>query len=429
MKAFFKEIVVTILTFEARVLLRRTRPKIIGITGSVGKTSTKDAIYHAIKTHVHARKNQKSFNTEIGVPLTILGLPNAGVSPLVWLKNIIEGFFIMLFPGKYPDVLVLEMGVERPGDMKYLTSWVRPDIVVLTRLPNVPVHVEFFSTPEAVVEEKLQLVHALAADGILVYNHDDELIRRSVADVRQQAIGYSRYSPSHFTAEGDELIVDGDMPTGQSFYIEHLDERQLMRVRGAIGVQHCYNVAAASAVASLFDVSLAEVAAAMESFTPPPGRMRLIPGLKDTMLLDDTYNSSPIATERALLTLGEVPAKGRKIAILGDMMELGQFSVREHERVGESVPEVADILFTLGLRSRKIAESALEHGMSEKNIRQYDDVERAGRELQNFLEPGDVVLVKASQSIRAERIVKEVMAEPLRAEDLLVRQDAFWQKH
>jgi UDP-N-acetylmuramyl pentapeptide synthase len=108
------------------------------------------------------------------------------------------------------------------------------------------------------------------------------------------------------------------------------------------------------------------------------------------------------------------------------MMELGQFSSSEHERIGALVPKCADMLLTLGVRSRKIAEGALEHGLSEKVIWQYDDVGRAGRELQNLLEPGDVVLVKASQSIRAEKVVEEIMAEPERAEQLLVRQDSSW---
>lgn len=428
MKAFFKSIVVSVLTYESKLLLRRTRPKIIAVTGSVGKTSTKDAIYHVLRSHVHTRKSEKSFNSEIGIPLTILGLPNGWNNPFVWAKNLVEGLLIALFPGKYPDVLVIEAGVDRPGDMANLTEWLKPDIVVLTRLPNVPVHVEYFSSPEAVIREKMHLVEALKPEGVLVYNHDDEIIRREVEGVRQQAIGYSRYSPSHFTASGDELMYENDLPVGVSFTVSHLEEEQLMRLHGALGVQHAYNAAAAAAVAEQFGVTLVDVARELESFLPPPGRMRLIRGLKDTLIIDDSYNSSPVAVERALQTLRELEGAKRKIAILGDMLELGQYSVREHERVGEAVADAADFLITLGVRARKIAETALEHGMSEKNILQYDDVARAGRELQNLLTTGDVVLVKASQGIRAERIVKEVMAEPDRAEELLTRQGRAWQK-
>lgn len=430
MHAFLKSIVVAVLTFEASLLLRRTTPTIIAVTGSVGKTATKDAIYHVLKNHGHARKSEKSYNSEIGIPLTILGLPNAWNNPFLWAKNLLDGLFIALFPGKYPTVLVIEAGVDRPGDMAKLTTWLKPNIVVLTRLPDVPVHVEFFSSPEAVIAEKLQLVEALVNDGVLVYNHDDERINKVVETVRQQAIGYGRYSDAHYDIRGDEIMYENGLPTGMSCKIRHLDDTlETVRIFGVVGIQHAYNVAAAAAVAAQFDIPLAVVAKSMEDFQPPPGRMRLIRGLKDTLLIDDTYNSSPVAVERALQTLREIEGAERRIAVLGDMLELGQFSVREHEKVGEEVPKAADLLITLGVRARKIAETALEHGMDEANILQYEDVERAGKELQQLLQPGDIVLIKASQSIRAERIVKEVMAEPDRAEELLVRQGRAWDKN
>ena len=141
MKDLFKNIVVSILTLEAQILLRRTKPTIIAVTGSVGKTSTKDAIFSVLKNYRKTRKSEKSFNSEIGVPLSVLGLPNAWNNPVLWMWNIIEGFFIACFSRDYPEVLVLETGVDRQGDMKRLTAWLKPDIAVITRLPDVPVHV------------------------------------------------------------------------------------------------------------------------------------------------------------------------------------------------------------------------------------------------------------------------------------------------
>lgn len=417
---------VAILTWEAKLLLSRTQPTIIAITGNVGKTSTKDAIYAVVKEHLPARKSQKSLNSEIGVPLTILGLENAWSNPILWLKNLVDGLLIAIHPGQYPKILVLEIGVDTPGDMAALTTWLKPDIVVLTRLPEVPVHVEYFVSPEAVIVEKMQLVEALKADGTLVYNHDDEKINQLIESVRQKAIGYSRYSPSQFFVQGDRIVYDGSRPVGMEFDLTYLDTEAVMRVQGSLGVQHAYNYAAAVAVGSLFNISIIDATAALTKHTPPPGRMRILPGLKDTMLIDDSYNSSPVASERALQTLQELDGFSRKIVVLGDMLELGKYSSREHEKVGEQVPKVADILITVGIRARKIAEAALENGMSEKNIYQYDDVKRAGRELQQLMKSGDVILIKASQSIRAELIVEEVMAEPERAEELLVRQDPGW---
>ena len=122
MKNLFKQCVVAILTFEAKWLLKRKQPKIIAITGSVGKTSTKDAIYTVLKNHVHTRKSEKSFNSDIGVPLTVLGLRNGWNNPFLWIKNIIDGALHVFFAKGYPDVLILETGVDRKGDMQKLTA-------------------------------------------------------------------------------------------------------------------------------------------------------------------------------------------------------------------------------------------------------------------------------------------------------------------
>ena len=428
MKSIFKNIIVAILTFEAKLLLSRTKPTIVAVTGSVGKTSTKDAIYAVIKKRVHSRKSDKSFNSDIGVPLSVLGLQNAWSNPIGWLKNIIDGLIVALFPGKYPKVLVLEMGVDRPGDMEKLTEWIKPDVVVLTRLPDVPVHVEFFDSPEAVTREKLKLVDALRPDGILVYNQDDPKAVEAAEKALQKSIGFSRYSLSPFTGSADKIVYENGVAVGFEFILTHDNASTLIRVNGSLGVQHVYNYAAAIAVGSIFEVKVEDAGDALREHVPPQGRMRLIPGIKETMLIDDTYNASPIATEQSLQTLREMRGVKRKIAVLGDMLELGQYSIAEHERIGEIAAEAVDLLITIGVRARGIASGALEHGLSEKNILQYDDARQAGNELQAMLEPGDVVLVKGSQGIRAERIIEEIMAEPERAAELLVRQGTIWRK-
>lgn len=426
MKAICKDLVVFILTVEAKLVLKRAKPKVVAITGNVGKTSTKDAVYAAIKDHLHARKNEKSYNTELSVPLTVLGLRSGGGNPLQWLKILIDGFVAVLHAKNYPKVLVMEFGVDQPGDMTRLTSWIKPDIAVITRLPDVPVHVEQFSSPQAVADEKLKLLDALKPDGVFIYNNDDERVRDAAEEIRQQSIGYSRYSESHFTASGDVVVYDGGRPVGMEFDLKHLDTEAKLRVNGSIGVQHTYNYAAAVAVASQFDVSIEDAMKGLTTLSLPPGRMKLLRGIKDTLIIDDTYNSSPTAAERSLQALKELKSVGRKVAILGDMLELGQYSVREHERLGEQVSESADVLITIGIRSRKIAEGALEFGMSEKHIYQYDTLKRARTEVMNLLEKGDVVLVKGSQSMRLEALVGDIMYDTDQQEALLVRQSPEW---
>jgi UDP-N-acetylmuramyl pentapeptide synthase len=428
MKTFLKNIVVKILTLEAKLLLSRHHPVIIAVTGSVGKTSMKDAIYSILKKHYSTRKSEKSFNSEIGVPLTVLGLPNAWNNPFLWLKNIIDGFFIALFSKDYPNYLILETGIDRPGDMSNLAKWLKPNIVVLTRFPDVPVHVEYFESPEAVITEKMKLIDALDQDGVVIYNHDDERIQTALSSVRQKTIGYSRYLNSHFTASRDSIYYNDDTPAGISFFIDNIGTTYEVKVAGIIGVQQVYIYTGAIAVSTQCGLSITDAALALSDHVPPPGRMRVLKGIKGTVIIDDTYNSSPAAAEQALEAIKEIRHAKRKIVVLGDMLELGRFSAREHERLGELVPQCADILFTIGVRARQIAETALSHGLNEKFIFQYDDVLRAGRELQAFIQPGDVILVKASQGIRAEKIVEEIMQEPELASELLVRQDVAWQK-
>jgi UDP-N-acetylmuramoyl-tripeptide--D-alanyl-D-alanine ligase len=426
MKSFLKSIVVAILVAESSILLRRHKPKVIAVTGSVGKTSTKDAIYAAIKNNVYARKSEKSFNSDIGVPLAVLGLPNAWNNPFVWLKNIVEGFLIACFSRSYPEVLVLEAGIDRPGDMNRLTRWLKPDIVVLTKFPNIPVHVEYFSSPSEIVDEKMNLVTALKPDGVLIYNHDDMIIDAQLSTVLQKKVGFGRDIETDFTIRNDKVVYRDDQPIGTEFTLHHYNNDYTVFVSDTIGIQHAYACSAAIAVADELSVPIEAAAASLRSLRTPNGRMRLLSGIKATLIIDDSYNSSPVAVESALIALRELSYAKRKIAVLGDMLELGKYSTEEHRRIGGLVPSAAQILFAVGVRAQTIADGALAAGMSEKNIFQYDDAIKAGRELQAILEPGDVVLVKASQGIRAERIVEEIMADPEQAEMLLVRQDKNW---
>ncbi len=429
MKPFLKSIVVGVLTFEAKILIRRMRPKVIAVTGSVGKTSTKDAIYAAIKGSVHARKSQKSYNSELGVPLSVLGLENAWGNPILWIKNLFDGLFRACFLQEYPDVIVLEMGVDRPGDMKRLMTWIKPDIVVLTRLPDVPVHVEYFRDPEQVVQEKLELVRNLSEDGVLIYNHDDERARLEAEAIRQKSFGYSRYSPSDFTLSDDNIIFEERLPIGMRSLLTHGERSVELQIRGSLGVQHAYSYAAACAVAEQFDISLERAAEALAAAVPPRGRMRILHGIEHTLIIDDTYNSSPTAAEQALMTLKELTTYGqRKVAVLGDMLELGKYSSAEHERIGAIAASAVDVLITVGVRSRKTAEGALENGLSEKVIFQYETIEAAIGEVPRLLEYGDAILVKGSQGIRAEKLVAMLLEDRTQAKKLLVRQDAMWEK-
>jgi UDP-N-acetylmuramoyl-tripeptide--D-alanyl-D-alanine ligase len=427
-KEMLKRAIERILFYEAKILLSRKKPKVIGITGNVGKTSTKDAIYTVIRGKVQARKSEKSFNSDIGVPLTILGLPNAWSSPVGWIINIVEGLMIALFAREYPEWLVLEMGVDRPGDMKRLATLVQPDIVVLTRFPDVPVHVEYFRTPEAVMDEKMELVLALKEGGTVIFNNDDPNIRERVLRHEVTAIGFGRTTPSPYMASEGTIIYEGTVPVGYEYSIEHAGKRVPIRIMGSLGTHNAYTACAAFAVAGALDISLEEAAKAYVEHTTPPGRMRIIPGMNGVTLIDDTYNAAPLAVMEGIEALSRVSLGKRRIAVIGDMLELGRFSVKEHEKIGRMLVTKVDALMTVGVRAKSIAESARDGGMKDSRIIEVGDAEHAAEGLAALVKPGDVVYVKGSQRMRMEKIVKALMAEPARASELLVRQDVMWQE-
>src|SRR3989338_6033665 len=168
MKTTLKKIITYILQIESRLVIWRYKPKVIAITGSVGKTSTKDAVYAVLSGVSYVRKSEKSYNSEIGLPLTILGIPNGWNNPLVWWKNILKGLWLILVPHKYPKWLVLEVGVGKPDDIMHTASWLSSDVVIITAIGETPAHIEFFSSRKHLIEEKNKLVQTLKQDGLLI---------------------------------------------------------------------------------------------------------------------------------------------------------------------------------------------------------------------------------------------------------------------
>lgn len=433
MRNLFKQTLVALLTLEAKAVLRKYKPRIVAVTGSVGKTSTKDAIYSVLAPHVFVRKSEKSFNSEVGIPLTILGRPNAWSNPFRWFENLVDGLLLILLPSKYPEWLVLEVGADRPGDISSVARWLPVDIAVITRLPDVPVHVEFFQSPDEVIEEKASLLRGLKASGVFVANADDKKVLELRDRVPGQSMTYGFSLGSDVMGSDLALLSDGvgrGLAAGISAVVSYEDspERGEVRVMGTLGAQAIMPILAAAAVGRALGYHLDDSLRALSSHVPPPGRMRLIPGLKGTLIIDDTYNASPAATLAALGAFSLVGGANRTIAVLGDMLELGRFSVEQHKEIGKRAAEMCSMLITVGFRAHDIAQGALIAGMPESAILQFEDAQRAGKELEDMLQAGDVILIKGSQSMRMERTVEEIMLEPERAEELLVRQEREWKR-
>ncbi|MEK7208797.1 MAG: UDP-N-acetylmuramoyl-tripeptide--D-alanyl-D-alanine ligase [Patescibacteria group bacterium] len=434
LKKIFRVIIIYLLQFEARLILQRYQPRLIGITGNTGKTSAKDAIYAVLAKSFNVRASAKSFNSEIGVPLSILGRPNAWGRPFGWLKNLIAGLILSIIRHNYPAWLVLEIGVDRPADLQRLTRWLKLEAAVLTNLPAVPVHLEAFSSAEELIREKLILLMMVKNNGVIVLNGDDERIAAAREELQTnfnqrqlRVLTYGFKDGNDLRLSNEHLYYENGQPAGLTFKIDYQGHTVPFRLVGLIGRHQLYAPAAALAVGAALNLNLVEMAEALTAYQPPPGRLRLLRGLKDSMILDDTYNASPAAMTEALNTLKEITASGRKIAVLGDMLELGEKTIEAHRQIGLEAALAADLIITVGIRAKFIAEAASQKGIHPDNLKHFAAAQAAGRELEQLLRPGDLVLVKGSQSIRLEWVVEEIMAEPERKEEWLCRQESEWQ--
>lgn len=412
------------LAFLTRLTLRRRRPTIVGITGSVGKTSTREAVFTVLSARYRTRQSQKNYNTEIGVPLAVLGIPHYGRNPFGWAWGLAKSAFRLLVSDRgYPEVLVLELGADRPGDIVYLSMLVRPNVGVITAVSEVPVHVEFFSSPEELAAEKGELIAALPVDGCAVLNADDPRAMGLVPSTQARVLSFGFASGADVRISNYELIT-GEW-NGIRFDLECGGRHAAVRIKNAFGRQQASAAAAAAAVGVALKVDFADAALALASYSSPSGRMKLLKGNKGSLILDDTYNASPAAAEAALDVLAAFPAK-RRVFVLGDMLELGAYTEPAHRAIGAKAAEVADVFFGVGERMKFALDEARQSGRAIET-QWFAASQEAGRPLEAILRPDDVVLVKGSQGMRMERVVLEVMAEPQRAKEVLVRQDDSWQ--
>jgi UDP-N-acetylmuramoyl-tripeptide--D-alanyl-D-alanine ligase len=437
MRTLPRNIVAGLLALLSRAIVRKYHPKIVMVTGSVGKTSTKDAVAAALSESFHVRKSEKSFNSDFGVPLTIIGARNPWSNIPAWFAVITEALALIFLPNHYPNMLVLEVGADRPGDLAKILTIAKPDAVVVTLLPNVPVHVEAYETPAAVREEEFAPAFALPPHSPLIISVDDDYAASLAKklDVHVNTFG----TREHATVQIQDIDVwmENDFPRGMqaNFILQQSGEKVVheMKVAGAFGRSQLYAPAAALAAAVSLGVSIQHALKGLESYVPPPGRGRIFRGRKNTILLDDSYNSSPAAVEEALRSLELMPrymhgsAPTRRVAILGDMLELGRYSMAEHARIGHSAHTAVDILITVGSRAKTIGEAAIADGMPVGTVTAFGNAQDAAAGIEELLVEGDSVLIKGSQSIRLERVVKALLADHNDVSEL-VRQEKEWSK-
>lgn len=414
-----------LLRLMAMVVLRRHNPKIVAITGSVGKTSTKAAVFAVLSSKYKVRENQKNYNNEIGIPLTIIGCESGGKNIFKWLGVFLKWLLVIIFPG-YPEILVLELGVDRKGDMKYFMSFVRPMVGVVT---NVSLsHIEFFKTVENIAKEKGVLVEELAADGWAILNADDENTIKMIQSTLAQIISFGQTEKATINASNLVYNYDGGKPDGISFKLNYAGKNIPIRLRNILAAHYVYAAMIGAAVGTIFKINLVDIAKALESFRSPLGRMNLIAGKAGSFIIDDTYNASPMSTVAALDVLQQLRS-ARKIAVLGDMLELGELTETGHREVGQKIFETnVDIFIAVGDRMQYAMEELVALGYPATNIFKFNDWENASEKLKELINGGDLILVKGSQGMRMEKIVEKIMENPADKENLLCRQSLEWRK-
>jgi UDP-N-acetylmuramoyl-tripeptide--D-alanyl-D-alanine ligase len=461
MKDFFKKIVLNIITFQAKFLLKKNKPIIIAITGNLGKTSTKDFIYTALKNNFLDKQGEslvvsskKSMNSDFGIPLTILELPSGWNNLFLWIKIVFSGF-IKMFDKNVFKYLVLEVGADSPNDIKNVCKYIKPDITVLTGFAKVPVHIEFFGGDrERLVREKKYLVEAIKDGGTFIYNLDDEDCRKIAEENKSRNINLKSFSIKDGTADiyASDIKIETHENENKILKIDgisanlHLKSGQIksINMKESLGDAVIYSLLPSILISDILNVDLDKAINEIKNTKRTNGRMRILDGIYNSVIIDDTYNSSPKAVEHGIETLKKIKPTGKKIIVLGDMLELGDFTKSEHEKIGEMVVGNCDILVTSGIRANIIANTAIKKGMSGENVFSANNSIDAGKELLRILEReleadyklgksekevgGNLIFIKGSQGSRMERVVKMILSENHDSNVDLVRQDKIWQE-
>jgi UDP-N-acetylmuramoyl-tripeptide--D-alanyl-D-alanine ligase len=445
LKLFLKNLLVSLLTDLSVRKIKLHNPIVIGITGNVGKTSTKDYIYTVLENNsdvAHVRATEKSYNSEIGIPLTILGESNKWNNYLAWFflifrnyfKHFFSKYFYFIYDEKYPKVLVLEVGADGPGNIKDATKIFKPDVVVLTAFADHPVHMEYFKTREDFIREKKCLLDALKEDGTVIYNADDlDMTKMALASNAPNKISYGRNSKDvrliTSTFMYDEESGRSNKLLGSKIIFTHNSLQYNVELSGVVGGSHAYAFLASVCVGLTFDIAMHGVIESMEEMEYPKSRLRIFEGLNNCTVIDDSYNSSPKAAELALDTLRSLISRGKKIAVLGHMAELGDGSDLQHKKIGMMAAESADIVLFVGRHNEWYLEGVRETRFDLDNVYLADNANAAIETVKQSinLREEDIILLKGSQSARIDRVVMSVLKNK---EDIVgvCRQEKEWLK-
>lgn len=343
------------------------KPKTIIVTGK-GSSSATEAIFRVLSKKLKVRKilNQKL--------------------PLVD-KN---------------EILIFETKIRELSSLDFLIKHSSLPVLLVTHLGEIPYERDSFSGDKKEVEEILEFIKFIPPKAQLVLNFDDEVVRelKNLSNLKITNFG--------FQAGSDFQASDIKLNHGTNFKLNYQGNTVPIWLDYLFGKEQIYSSLAAISVATIFNLNLVEISQALKSYQSLPGKMRLMKGIKNSLILDDSESATLISMQEALDILGKIEIQGRKIAVLGDILGLGEYTILSHEALGEKVVKSADLLFTVGPRAKFIAEGGVVKGMKKENVFSFNTPEEAGIALQNEIKEGDLILVDGSKELKMEKVVKEV---------------------
>ena len=350
--------------------------KVAAVTGSVGKTTTKEMIAAVLSRVFQTTKTKANYNNQIGVPLTLLSIPPEG------------------------EAAVVEMGMNHFGEISYLTSLAKPDVAVITNIGTM--HIEHLGSREGILKAKLEILEGLTPEGTAIFNGDEPLLRNAAPERKPLFFGIDNPCDLRATeiVSGNGAVRFRAVGLGADFRVTVPAE----------GKHHVYDALAAIAVGLTLGISPTLIAAALEDFSNTGDRQRIFEEQGYTIIAD-CYNAGPESMGAALEVLGGKPTKGRRIAVLGDMLELGIVAQAAHYRLGEQTAAQADMVFAYGPNCMRVVAGAISAGMPEEDARGYTSQTALAADLKRNARPGDVLLFKGSHGMHMEQVLEQFLAD------------------
>ena len=357
---------------------RRWRGSLVAVTGSVGKTTTKEFAAHVLATEYSVYRSPGNYNNLFGLPLALLELSAAD------------------------HIGVFEMGMSARGEIAGMCRIARPDVGVLTAVA--PVHLEFFGSVDEIAHAKGELADALDARGTLVYNADDPRVRALAERSAARGVSFGCAAGADVAAADIEVAALDET----RFTLRASGETRLA-VLPLAGVHYVMNALAAVALGRHYRIALDEIVESLKDLRQAPMRGQVVRFKEGFTLIDDSYNSNPRALVQMIQTVGRLRASGRRILVAGEMRELGPESKRFHFECGEAAAQSGlELVVAVGGDARELAQGALAGGMAESAVRFFPEAEEAARFVLHALRPGDLVLIKGSRGAHLERVVERV---------------------